>query len=271
MTDYASDQASENGSSSNGAGKRPPIIGITAGLETAKYGGAMVRGAFISNRYLEAVQQAGGRVVILTPDEYGVQHPEQVLETVDAVMVSGGACDVDPAQYGQEKHPATKPGESIRDRFEIALARAATENDVPILGVCRGMQILNVSYGGNLHQHIPDVVGHDDHQIAGIFTDHEVKLQPGSLAESGVGSEKTNVKSSHHQGVADLGDGLVATGWSLEDEMVEAIEDPERTFVLGVQWHPEEDPASLVIESLVKQARAASNGHSQTATSRVQV
>jgi putative glutamine amidotransferase len=262
MTDYASGQATESGSS-NGSGKTVPIIGITAGLETAKYGGAMVRGAFISNRYLDAVQRAGGRAVILTPDEYGVVHPEVVLESVDAVMVSGGACDVDPVQYGQEKHPATNPGEAIRDRFEIALARAAVEHDVPLLGVCRGMQILNVAYGGNLHQHIPDVVGHDEHQVAGIFTDHEVRLQPGSLAESGVGSDETTVKSSHHQGVNELGDGLQATGWSIGDEMVEAIEDPERAFVLGVQWHPEEDPESLVIGSLVEQARHATRVREQ--------
>jgi putative glutamine amidotransferase len=144
-----------------------------------------------------------------------------------------------------------------RDRFEIALARRAIERDMPVLGACRGMQIINVALGGTLEQHLPDVIGTDEHRhTPGVFGDHEVTLEPGSLAARATGTERALVKSHHHQGVRDLGDGLVASGWSPDDGLIEAIELPGERFVLGVLWHPEEDEASRVIAALVDAARA---------------
>ncbi|MFL5893410.1 MAG: gamma-glutamyl-gamma-aminobutyrate hydrolase family protein, partial [Solirubrobacterales bacterium] len=171
------------------------------------------------------------------------------------LLLAGGA-DVDPASYGAESHPQTGVTWPERDRFEIALTRRSIERGLPVLGACRGMQILNVALGGTLHQHLPDVVGTDVHcHTPGVFGDHEVRLEPGSLAARAVGSERAPVKSHHHQGIAELGDGLVATGWS-DDGLIEAVELPGGPYVLGVLWHPEEDEANNVIASLVEAARA---------------
>jgi putative glutamine amidotransferase len=143
-----------------------------------------------------------------------------------------------------------------RDRFEIAMVRRAIDRGMPVLGVCRGMQILNVALGGTLQQHLPEVTGTDDHcHTPGLFGDHEVLLEPASLAARAAGDERTIVKSHHHQGIGELGEGLVATGWSPDDRLIEAVELPRERYVLGVLWHPEEDEDSQVIASLVEAAR----------------
>jgi len=163
-----------------------------------------------------------------------------------------GGCDIDPATYGSEPHPETGGTTPDRDRFELAMARGALERDMPLLGICRGMQMLNVALGGAVEQHLPDVVGHGDHRhTPGVFADHRVRLEPGSLAARVIGRETEPVKSHHHQAVDGLADGLVATGWAVEDGVVEAIELPDRRFALGVLWHPEEDEASGVMSALV--------------------
>ena len=146
-----------------------------------------------------------------------------------------------------------------RDRTEIALARRAIERDMPLLGVCRGMQVINVAQGGTLHQHIPDLVGHEDHRPnPGSFedSDDDVRLEPGSLAVRAAGESTHGTKSHHHQAVDQLGDGLIVTGYSTLDDLPETIEAPACQFVLGVQWHPEADESSRVIAALVAQARA---------------
>jgi putative glutamine amidotransferase len=176
-----------------------------------------------------------------------------VLDIIDALIVTGGAGDVDPALYGQEPHPETGPVQEERDAYELALVRGALEREIPILGICRGMQVLNVAYGGGIEQHLPDVVGHEDHRhTSGTFADHEVELETGSLAARAVGAERAPVKSHHHQGVREIGDGLVVTGRS-DDDIVEALEDPSCPFVLGVLWHPEEDEKSQLIKALVSE------------------
>jgi putative glutamine amidotransferase len=209
----------------------------------------------VQRTYPAAVQRAGGLALILPPDATAEQEPDRLLERVDGVLLAGGA-DVDPASYGAEPHPEIGVTWPERDRFEIALARRAIERGLPVLGACRGMQILNVALGGTLHQHLPQVVGTDVHRhTPGVFSDHEVRLEPGSRAAGAAGAERSLVKSHHHQGIADLGDGLVATGWS-DDGLIEAVEKPGEEYVLGVLWHPEEDEASRVIGSLVDAARA---------------
>ena len=123
---------------------------------------------------------------------------------------------------------------------------------MPTLGICRGMEVLNVVYGGRLEQHLPDVLGHEEHRhTPGTYADHAVRLAPGSLAARAAGSESTPVKSHHHQGIKEVGEGLQVTGWATEDDAVEALEDPSCQFVLGVLWHPEEDEKSQLIKALV--------------------
>jgi putative glutamine amidotransferase len=210
----------------------------------------------VQRTYPAAVQRTGGMALILPPDDAAVDGPDPFLDRVDALILAGGA-DVDPASYGAAPHPETGVTWPERDHFEIALVRRALDRATPVLGVCRGMQILNVALGGTLIQHLDDVIGSDRHRhTPGAFGDHEVRLAPGSLAARVAGAERLVVKSHHHQGVDGLGGDLLPTGWSVEDEVVEAIELPGQRFALGVLWHPEEDVASRVIGSLVEAARA---------------
>ena len=232
-----------------------PTVGITAATETINYGAWQDVPAFMSPaNYVRAVQRAGGRPVLLIPDEEDTENPSEVLDLVDAVIITGGAGDLDPALYGQEPHPKTGPVQKERDAYELALVRAAIERETATLGICRGMQVLNVAYGGTVEQHLPDAVGHEEHRpLPGIFVDHEVRLVPDSLAARTAGSEVSNARSHHHQGIREVGDGLTVTGRATMDDTVEAVEDLSRPFVLGVLWHPEEDEKSRIIKALVSE------------------
>ncbi len=231
-----------------------PTIGVTAATEKVSYGVWSEVDAFMSPAsYARAVQRAGGRPVLLIPDQEDTEDPDGVLDVIDALIVTGGAGDVDPALYGEEPHPETGPVQEERDAYELALVRAAIGREMPVLGICRGMQILNVAYGGGIEQHVPDVVGHEDHRhTPGTFADHDVDLEPDSLAARAVGAARAPVKSHHHQGVKEIGAGLAVTARA-DDETVEAIEDPSCPFVLGVLWHPEEDEKSQLIKALVSE------------------
>jgi putative glutamine amidotransferase len=235
--------------------KGRPNIGITAATERVSYGVWEEIPAIISPaRYVQAVQRAGGRPVVLPPDPEDAQDPGGVLDLLDALIVTGGAGDLDPTLYGHEPHPETGPVQEERDAYELALVRGALEREMPILGICRGMQVLNVAYGGTIEQHLPDVLGHEEHRhTPGVFADHEVRLDPDSLAARAAGSEWTPVKSHHHQGIKEVGSGLQVTGWATEDDAVEALEDPSCPFVLGVLWHPEEDEKSRIVKALVSE------------------
>jgi putative glutamine amidotransferase len=235
----------------SGAGRRP-TVGITAATESVSYGAWNGVPAVMSPaNYVRAVQRAGGRPVLLPPDPADARDPGDLLDLLDALILTGGAGDLDPDLYGQDPHPETGPVQPERDAYELALVRAAISRRMPTLGICRGMHVLNVAYGGGLEQHLPDVVGHEDHRhTPGTFADHEVVLEGGSLAARATGAKTTPVKSHHHQGIRDVGEGLVVTGRS-GDEAVEAIEDPSCPFVLGVLWHPEEDEKSQLIKSLI--------------------
>jgi gamma-glutamyl-gamma-aminobutyrate hydrolase PuuD len=162
-----------------------------------------------------------------------------VVGRLDALVLVGGG-DIDPARYGQRPHAATSGVDPARDGSELALLRAALEVDLPVLAVCRGMQLLNVDLGGTLFQHVPDVVGSDAHQPArGCFADVEVTTDAGSAVAKILG-ERTTVRCSHHQAIDRLGDGLVVTARAA-DGLIEAVELPGARFVVGVQWHPEEE------------------------------
>ena len=206
--------------------------------------------------YSHAVQRAGACALLMPPDPRAESDPDTFLDRIDGLLLAGGS-DIDPASYGADPDPETRGTWPERDAFELALARRALEREMPVLGVCRGMQTLNVACGGTLIQHLPDVVGHEQHRhTPGTFGDHEVRLEPGSLAAAAAGAEQITVKSHHHQGVDQVGEGLVASGWSVEEaDLIEAIEVPGGGFALGVLWHPEEDVRDRVIGALVAAAR----------------
>lgn len=233
------------------------IIGLVAEVGRARFGEAWDEDCdYLPRAYSLAVERAGGVALMLPASDAVARAPDTVLDLLDGLILSGG-CDIDPASYGATQSPRTVVTRPERDRFELAIAHRALERDLPLLGICRGMEMLNVATGGTLAQHIPDAIGSDRHaHTPGAFADHEVELEPASLVARAAGAGRLAVKSHHHQGVALLGEGLVVSGRSVEDELPEAIEIPARNFALGVLWHPEEDQADRVIEALVEAATA---------------
>jgi putative glutamine amidotransferase len=235
-----------------------PAIGLCTALERAQWGAWDMPACLLPLNYVQAVQRAGGLVLMLPPDPAVAGDPDEVLDRVDGLILAGGV-DMDPDTYGAERHPATDPAVRERDDFELALASRAMERDIPFLGICRGMQVMNVARGGTLVQDLPETIGHDQHRrVRGTFegADHHVRLAPGSLVARAAGEEHHASKSHHHQGVDRVGEGLTVSGWAEMDDLPEALEDPDRRFALGVQWHPEADETSRLIAALVAEAAA---------------
>ncbi len=227
-----------------------PVVGITTYLTEARWGAWELETALVPAAYVHAIERAGGRPLLVPPSEDGI---EETLDALEGLLFSGGS-DLDPELYGQVAHPETNGVVAKRDRAELALLRAALERDLPVLAVCRGSQVLNVALGGDLVQHLPEVVGHDGHkQTPGVFGDHEVTLEPETRLARLLG-ERAPVKSHHHQGFGRLGDGLREAARA-EDGTLEALEDPSRRFVLGVLWHPEAGEDAALFEALVDEAR----------------
>jgi putative glutamine amidotransferase len=227
------------------------VVGITTYAEDAAWGAWNVPTALVPFTYVRSVEHAGGRPLLVPPSEDAV---EETLDALDGLVFSGGA-DLDPSLYGAQPHPETNGLRPERDRAELALMEAALRRDMPILAVCRGMEIMNVLRGGDLVQHLPEVVGDETHKhTPGVFADHDVSVAGGSRLARVLG-DRAPVKSHHHQGVGDVGAGLVESAWA-EDGTVEGLEDPDRSFALGVLWHPEEDEDAALFHELVREAAA---------------
>ena len=226
------------------------MIGITTYAEEASFGAWRLPSALIPLDYVDAVKRAGGRPLLIPPSEHGI---DETLAAVDGIVFSGGA-DVDPQMYGAAPHPQTDTPQARRDAAEVALLQAALERDLPTLAICRGFQLLNVARGGDLVQHLPDELGHDDHkQVPGTFAEHPVEVKEGTRLAGMVGAGP-DVASHHHQGIGRLGEGLVETAWAT-DGTLEGVEDPSRRFAVGVQWHPEAGQDDALFASLVEEAR----------------
>jgi len=237
--------------------ERTPNVGVTCNLEVVKYGIWTEPAAMVPLTYVRAIARAGGRPLLIAPTPADLADPSELLDLLDGVLVTGGA-DVGPATYGEPPHKATDAAAADRDSFELLLVRSAAERDLPCLGICRGMQVVNVAYGGALEQHLPDTLEHDIHRGDGSeFADHRVEVEPESLAALAAGATQVAVKSYHHQGVARVGDGLRITARAEGDGTIEAIEDARRRFMLGVLWHPEEDEADRLIGAFVRECREA--------------
>lgn len=233
---------------------RRPIVGISAAFEQARWAVWEDIDVNISQRtYSERVDAAGGMPVLLPTSEAGTADPDELLDAIDCLLLSGGA-DLDPASYGAAPDPRTTNVRRARDDFEIALARAALGRGMPVLGVCRGFQLLNVALGGDLVQHLDDAELHV--YTPGRFSDHEVRLEPGSLVARAAGAERLQVRSHHHQGIGRLGTGLIATGWAEPGGLIESIELPRSThrWALGILWHTEEEASSAVIAAFCEAA-----------------
>lgn len=244
-----------------------PVIGILTALERARWSVWDQQAALLPTNYLDEIRKAGGMALMLPPDPALTADPDEALDLVDGLMLAGGA-DIEPASYGAERHEETVETVPERDAFELAMTRRAWERDIPFLGICRGMQLLNIARGGTLRQHLPEEYGHHEHRKAiGTFdgADHDVRLAAGSVAAQAAGEHLHATKSHHHQGVGRIGDGLVVSGWATVDDLPEAIESPAHDFFLGVQWHPEADETSRLIAALVQHARAHRDGRAQAA------
>lgn len=247
--------------------ERPPVIGLTTYLEQAKQGVWDVRAAFLPQQYFDAVTASGGIAVLLPPQHgsaTGISADAAaaaVLEGLDGLILTGGL-DVQPELYGAERHPLTDPARPDRDAWELALFRGAEERRMPVLAICRGLQLVNVARGGTLHQHLPEALGTERYRIGGgVFATNTVDVADGTCLAGLVGSGAFDVHSYHHQGIDRLGDGLVVTART-DDGLVQAFESDGPGYLVGVQWHPEENAedrrlfAGLVAEASVYAIRS---------------
>ena len=228
-----------------------PVIGVSAYAERARWAAWDMPASVVPQRYLDKVLASGGTPVIL-PAVSGIPG---VLQRLDGLLLVGGG-DLDPMRYGSVPHPRNTPVNAARDDAEMALIQEALAQRLPLLGICRGLQLLNVALGGTLHQHVPDVVGHERHSgHADVFARHDVHLHPRCTLARAVNRTTLEVPSLHHQAIDKLGTGLTACAWS-DDGLIEAAEIEDHPFAVGVQWHPEADEEVGVFTALTAAAAA---------------
>ncbi|WP_243728585.1 gamma-glutamyl-gamma-aminobutyrate hydrolase family protein [Microbacterium sp. BK668] len=237
-------------------------MGLTTYLEQAKQGVWDVRAAFLPEQYFLSVTDAGGIAVLLPPQRgtaTGVDTDAAaaaVLDGLEGLILTGGR-DVQPELYGAERHPLTDPARADRDEWELALFRGAEERRMPVLAICRGLQLVNVARGGTLHQHLPEALGTERYRVGGgVFATNTVEVAAGSRLAGLLGPGAFDVHSYHHQGIDRLGDGLVPVA-ATDDGLVQAVESDDEQYLLGVQWHPEENSDDKrLFEGLVAEASA---------------
>jgi putative glutamine amidotransferase len=231
------------------ANSRRPLVGVTTYTDTVAWGAWRLEAAISPLSYVTSVERAGGRALLVPPSETAV---DETLDALDGLILSGGE-DLHPDAYGADPHPETRQTRPERDQAELALLAGALERDMPVLAICRGSQVLNVGLGGDLVQHLPEVLGSERHRhTPGEFADHDVELKQGSRL-AGLLGERAPVKSHHHQGYGRLGRELEPVGWA-KDGTIEALEHASKRFALGVLWHPEEGEDMALFEALVREA-----------------
>ena len=234
------------------ASRPGPVVGLTTYLDRVQTGVWDVSAGFLPATYFHGVIAAGGIAVLLPPQPADADVASRVLDSLDGLVITGGY-DLDPATYGQQQHPATDQPRTARDAWEFALLRGALDRGLPVLGICRGAQVLNVAFGGTLHQHLPDVIGHSGHRAGNaVFTSLPVRTVVGTRLAALLG-ESVEARCYHHQAVAEVGEALVVSAWDA-DGVIEALEVPGEKFVLAVQWHPEESLDDLRLFSAIVDA-----------------
>ncbi len=227
---------------SNDSDPRRPVIGLTTYLEQAKQGVWDVRASFLPQQYFDSVTASGGVAVLLPPQPSPEAAASAVLDDLDGLILTGGL-DVQPELYGAPRHPLTDPARADRDAWELALLAGARERGIPVFGICRGLQLINVAYGGTLHQHLPEALGTERYKIGGgVFAENTVEVDADTKLAGLLGAGPFGIHSYHHQGVDRVGDGLVVTART-DDGLVQAFEAPGDDYLLAVQWHPEENSA----------------------------
>jgi putative glutamine amidotransferase len=238
---------------------RRPVVGLTTYLEPVRAGIWDVPAGYLPADYFQGVIMAGGVAMLLPPQPTDADAVTGALDRLDALVITGGY-DLDPAAYGQQPHPTTDRPRTARDAWELALLRGALDRGLPVLGICRGAQVLNVAFGGTLHQHLPDVLGHSGHRAGNaVFTTLPVRTVPGTRLAALMG-ESVDASCYHHQAIDKVGDGLVVNAWDA-DGVVEGLELPGDKFVLAVQWHPEQTLSELrLFKAVVDAARSYADG-----------
>jgi putative glutamine amidotransferase len=231
-----------------------PLIGVTTYLERAQQGVWDVRAAFLPEQYLTGVTATGGIALLLPPQDPDAA--DAAVAGLDGLILSGGA-DVAPELYGAQRHPLTDPARADRDAWELALFRAAERRRMPVLAICRGLQLVNVARGGTLQQHLPESLGTERYRLGGgVFAENDIEVAEDTALAEVLGAGEVRVHSYHHQGIDRLGDGLVPAARS-EDGLVQAFVDTAAGHVVGIQWHPEENAEDRrLFADLVSQARA---------------
>jgi putative glutamine amidotransferase len=236
---------------SDGRERPRPVIGISAYREEAQWGVWSQSAVLVPATYVDKVTAAGGIALVIPPSSLTQGSVGQILDRLDGLVMAGGA-DLNPELYGEEPHEETTGWRNDRDDAEMSLVDSALSRDLPVLGICRGLQLMTVHAGGRLEQHLPDVVGHERHRpTLGVFGEHEVTLVDGSLAAETLGSS-VRVKSYHHQGVADAG--TMSVVGNADDGTIEAVQDTRRRFALGVLWHPEAGDDPRLFDALIAAA-----------------
>lgn len=232
-----------------------PVIGLSCYLEPAQWGAWEIEAALLPHWYIDLFQEAGARVVMLPPD---TGDDVDVLDRIDGLVIVGGA-DVNPASYGESPHETSDVPRTSRDTSEANLYRGARERQMPVLGICRGLQVMAVVHGGALHQNLPDVSALVHRERPGQFVNHAATFTAGSMIANSLGATDVIVNSSHHQAVRDPGD-LTVTGWA-QDGTIEVCEDQSMPFCVGVQWHPEHPDRRVADLGLISRFIDAAGKH----------